>query len=132
MAFVDVIDDYTTGATGTLTTAGGEAVNYTIVSGVATRSLGNTDQGAEIQLDGDPKLEISFDVPVSGLSLSFDRGNPGETYFIEINGGIGRSQCPAECGAATGNIRDIQCGQQRRRHPFCDQLWRSLQQREFQ
>ena len=86
MAFVDVIDDYTTGATGTLTTAGGEAVNYTIVSGVATRSLGNTDQGAEIQLDGDPKLEISFDVPVSGLSLSFDRGNPGETYFIEING----------------------------------------------
>lgn len=88
MAFVDVIDNYSTGATGTLTTAGGETVNYTVVSGVTTRTLGNTDQGAEIQLDGDPKLEISFDVPVTGLSLSFDRGNPGETYFIEINGAL--------------------------------------------
>ena len=86
MAFVDVIDSYTTGATGTLTTPGGETVNYTVDQGVATRSFPNTDRGGEIQQDGDPKLQISFDVPVTGLSLTFDRSNAGEVYFIEING----------------------------------------------
>lgn len=85
MAFSDRIDDYTTGVTGTIT-ANGESVGYTITSGVATVSPPNTDQGAEIEEDGTPKLVIDFDIPVTGLSLTFDRSNPGEEYFVEING----------------------------------------------
>ena len=89
MAFVDVVDNYATGATGTLTAPStGETVGYTVTSGVSTVTFPNTDQGAEIQQDGDPKLVIDFDTPVTGLTLTFDLSNSGETYLVEINGVI--------------------------------------------
>ncbi|WP_333713216.1 Hint domain-containing protein [Yoonia sp.] len=91
MAFSDVIDDYTTGATGTLnappgSAGAGETVGYTVTSGVNTVTLGNTDQGAEILRDASTKLVIDFDIPVTGLSLTFDRSNSPEVYFVEIDG----------------------------------------------
>ena len=87
MAFSDVIDDYTTGTTGVLTSpATGETVGYTVSSGVDTVTFDNTDQGAEILRNASTQLVIDFDVPVTGLSLTFDRSNDPEVYFVEIDG----------------------------------------------
>lgn len=92
MAFQDVIDNYAQDATGTLTAPTGETVGYTVTSGVATtgpvgpNDFPNTDSGAQVLQDGLDPLEVTFDVPVSGITLTFDRSNSGEVYLIIING----------------------------------------------
>lgn len=87
MAFLDVIDDYSDGATGTLTASNGiDTVNYTIASTANTVNSPNTDRGARITADGERAVTVTFDQPVTGLSLSFDRSNQPEIYRIEIDG----------------------------------------------
>lgn len=87
MAFQDVIDDYSDGATGTLTASNGvDTVNYTITSTASTVTTANTDEGARITADGQQTVTATFDQHVNGITLSFDRSNPGEIYRIEIDG----------------------------------------------
>lgn len=87
MPFQDQVDDYATNATGVLTAVGGEQVGYTVTSGNnPTGTYPNTDQGAQVFQSDTTGLQIDFDAPVTGLSLTFDRSNSGETYFVRING----------------------------------------------
>lgn len=87
MPFQDVIDDYSNGATGTLTASNGiDTVNYTIVSNANTVTTPNTDQGARITANGQQQIEVTFDQPVNGITLSFDRSNTPEIYRIQIDG----------------------------------------------
>lgn len=86
MAFTDVIDDYSNGATGTLTTVGGDSVGYTVTANVQTVSYPNTDQGARVTADGSETVTVAFDQTVTGVTIGFDRSNSPEEYFIQING----------------------------------------------
>lgn len=86
MAFTDVIDNYANGAAGTLTTVSGDTVGYTVTSTASTATFPNTDQGARITGDGSATVTVNFDETVTGLSISFDRSNSPEEYFVQIDG----------------------------------------------
>ncbi|MEP5153674.1 Hint domain-containing protein [Planktotalea sp.] len=86
MPFTDVIDNYANGATGTLSTTDGGSVGYTVTANVSTISRPNTDQGAQVTADGSRSVTVDFDDPIHGLTISVDRSNPGEVYFVEIDG----------------------------------------------
>lgn len=86
MAFQDVIDNYNDGQTGTITTANGTIVGYTITSTANTVTTANTDAGARITADGSQTVEVAFDSFVTGVTLKFDRSNATEIYKIRIDG----------------------------------------------
>lgn len=86
MPFQDVIDNYALGTTGQLTGADGDVVNYRITSGTETATVPNTDQGARVFTASETGVEVTFERFVVGVTLSFDRSNAGEVYFVEING----------------------------------------------
>ncbi len=85
MAFQDVINNYANGQSGTITTANG-TVDYTITSSVVTATRPNTTQGAQVPGDGTGTFEVSFDNPVVGVTVKFDRSNQPEVYKVTING----------------------------------------------
>lgn len=86
MAFTDVIDSYANGATGTLTTTDGGSVGYTITGNVSTLSRIGVDQGARVTADGSQTVAVAFDQTVHGVSFAVGASNPGEVYFVEIDG----------------------------------------------
>ncbi len=86
MPFTDVIDNYANGATGTLTTSDGGTVGYTVTGNANTISRPGTDLGAQVNGDGTQTVEVAFDAPVHGMTISVNRSNLGEEYFIEIDG----------------------------------------------
>jgi len=85
MAFTDVIDNYADGAMGTLTAVNGN-IGYTVTTNATPLTTPNTDAGVRITADGQTTVEVTFDQPVTGVTLSFDRSNPGEIYSILIDG----------------------------------------------
>ena len=86
MAFTDVIDDYSNGSSGTLTTSDGGTVGYTVSGNVQTVSKPGTDKAAKVTGDGENSVTVAFDDTVHGVTLAFSRSNSGEEYFIEIDG----------------------------------------------
>ncbi len=86
MPFTDVIDDYSNGATGTLTTTEGGTVGYTVTGNANTISRPGTDSGAQVTADGSETVTVDFDETVHGMTISVNRSNPGEVYFIVIDG----------------------------------------------
>ncbi|MEL7214740.1 MAG: Hint domain-containing protein [Pseudomonadota bacterium] len=86
MAFTDVIDDYSNGSSGTLTTSDGGTVGYTVSGNVQTVSKPGTDKAAKVNGDGSQSVTVAFDDTVHGVTLAFSRSNAGEEYFIEIDG----------------------------------------------
>lgn len=100
MAFQDVINDYGNGQTGTIETADG-TVGYTVSANADTISRPNTTEGAQVTADGSETVEVAFDNPVRGVSLKFDRGNPGEIYKIKIDGEEADIQTLVDTGDAT-------------------------------
>ena len=100
LAFQDVINDYGNGQTGTIATADG-MVGYTINANVDTISRPNTSEGARVNADGSETVEVAFDDPVRGVSLKFDRSNPGENYKVKIDGQEVNIQTLVDDGDAT-------------------------------
>jgi hypothetical protein len=86
MPFVDVIDNYANGTTGTLTTTAGGTVGYTITANVSTISRPGIDLGARVTADGSQTVEVAFDDTVHGASVSVGASNPGEIYFLQVDG----------------------------------------------
>ncbi|MEL6840255.1 MAG: Hint domain-containing protein [Pseudomonadota bacterium] len=86
MPFTDVIDDYANGATGTLTTSGGDSVGYTVTASVDTISRPGTDEGARVTADGSETVTVDFDDTVHGMTVSVNRSTPGEVYFLVVDG----------------------------------------------
>lgn len=86
MAYADVINDFSNGASGTLTDVNGDAVGYT-VSGTSP----NTDWmglvgGARVNGNGTQAFTLTFDLPVVGAAMRFSGSDASEPYFIEVNG----------------------------------------------
>jgi hypothetical protein len=101
LAFVDVINNYGNDQTGTITTADGTTVDYTITSTAATTTRPNTNLGAQVTGDGIGRVEVAFDAPVVGVTIKFDRSNQPEIYRVTINGQEVNLQDLIDSGDAT-------------------------------
>ncbi len=87
MPFVDVIDDYTQGQTGTLTDSNGETVNYTVTDGAQTINQAfHGDNSAKIGGQGQDTVEVTFDRPVVGASITVQGSDSDEFYNILVDG----------------------------------------------
>ncbi|WP_341366898.1 Hint domain-containing protein [Yoonia sp. BS5-3] len=87
MAFVDVIDDYTQGATGTLTDGDGQSVGYTVTDGAQTINQAfHGDNSAKIGAQGQDTVLVTFDQPVIGASVTFQGSDVDEFYNVIIDG----------------------------------------------
>ncbi|WP_296427766.1 Hint domain-containing protein [Yoonia sp.] len=87
MAFIDVIDNYAQGQTGTLTDADGQTVNYTVTDGATTINRANHgDFSARIGGQGQDTVEVTFDEPVVGASITFQGSDNNEFYNVLVDG----------------------------------------------
>lgn len=86
MPFTDVIDDYSNGATGTLTTSNGGSVGYTVTANVDTITRPGTDLGAQVNGDGSQTVTVDFAQAVHGMTVSVNRSTPGEVYYLVVDG----------------------------------------------
>lgn len=87
MAIVDLIDDYSTGTTGSLTDSDGQTFTYSVTQGVVNSTL--TSHGptaAKIFATGSNELDVDFDAPVIGLSITMRGSDSNEFYGILIDG----------------------------------------------
>lgn len=81
----DIINDYTNGASGTVTTPAGQAVGYTVTSNVSNVNWFAT-QGAAKVGQGSGFFEVTFEKPVDKLALYVSSANSGEQYLVKIDG----------------------------------------------
>lgn len=102
MAFKDVIDDYSNGATGTITTANGGQIGYT-VSGTANTVTYNNhgNSSAQIYGDGSNEVTVTFDQPVEGASITLFGSNATENYYFMVDDEIVDLNTLIESGAAS-------------------------------
>jgi hypothetical protein len=105
MAFTDVINDYANGLTVTLT-ALNRTVGYSIISNVNAASRAGTVDGAQVTVDGLWTVHVNFDRAVEGMTINVNRSNPGEIYFLEING----VQVDLNTAIASGDVVFTQTG----------------------
>lgn len=108
--FINIIDDYSDGATGTVTASTGETVGYSITNTGATNSQnpfasppvlladGTTTIQDGVRVDGGrvnrlpdgsrttDKFEVTFDQQVTNVSILISESNSNEQYWILIDG----------------------------------------------
>ena len=87
MAFKDVINDYSNGATGTIETLNGGSVGYTVSGNAKTITHAHHGhQSAQIFGNGSNKVTVTFDEPVVGASVTIFGSNSNEKYIVEVDG----------------------------------------------
>lgn len=88
MAFVDVINNYSLGATGTFS-ANGETVAYTVTDGAQTINVPNHgNSSARIPGQGQDSVVVTFDQPILGASVTFQGSDSNEFYNVIVNGAV--------------------------------------------
>ena len=89
MAFVDVINDYSQDATGTLTDSNGDTVGYTVTDGAPTIDRANHgDDSARITGQGTETVVVTFDDPVIGITVVFQGSDSDELYNVIVDGQV--------------------------------------------
>ncbi|WP_424968696.1 Hint domain-containing protein [Dinoroseobacter sp. S375] len=83
--FDDKIDNYSNGATGSMTMPDGSSVGYSVSSNARTRDWGDVDDGAQIQ-QSNGFVEVTFDAPVANTAIYISSSNVGEEYVVEVDG----------------------------------------------
>lgn len=86
MAFTDVINNYSNGATGTLTDSSGDTVDYTVTSSTWTVDWNGLTSGARVNANGTQTFTVTFDTPVVGATIQISGSNASEIYYIEVDG----------------------------------------------
>ncbi|PQV58509.1 Hint domain-containing protein [Defluviimonas denitrificans] len=86
MAYTDVINDYTNGATGTITTSNGGTVGYTVTGTATNRDIGTNVGGAGVTLNGEDYFDVHFNNEVSDAVLFMTGSENYEEYFVRIDG----------------------------------------------
>lgn len=106
MAFVDVINDYSQDATGTLTDSNGDTVGYTVTDGAPTINRNNHgDDSARITARGTETVVVTFDDPVVGVTVVFQGSDDTEFYNVIVDGQIvDLAQMVADGEATFANI----------------------------
>lgn len=106
MPFIDVIDNYANGTTGSLTTSDGGSVGFSITSNVSTISRPGIDQGARVTADGVQRVNVTFDETVHGVTFAIGASNAPEVYFVIIDG----VQIDLNAAIADGTVEFTQSG----------------------
>jgi hypothetical protein len=89
MAFQDDINDYTLGATGTIT-VGGETVSYEVTNGAS--NLNDSNHGSNSaqvyanSSDTRDGVEVTFSQPIVGASILFQGSDVAESYYVLLDG----------------------------------------------
>ena len=86
MPFTDVIDNYSNGASGTLTDSSGDTVGYTVSSTSPTVNWNALDGGARVNANGTQAFTVTFDQLVTGAAMQISGSDSNELYFIEVDG----------------------------------------------
>jgi hypothetical protein len=86
MPFVDSINDYSDGATGTLTDSNGDTVGYTVSGNSPTVNWQGLSGGARVNANGTQTFTVDFDQHVVGATIQISGSNSNEFYFIEVDG----------------------------------------------
>ena len=86
MPFTDQIDDYSNGATGTLTEINGDTGGYTVTGTSPTVNWNSLDNGAQVNGDGTRAFTVTFDTHVLGAAMQISGSDATEFYYIEVNG----------------------------------------------
>lgn len=86
MAFSDVINDYSDGATGSLNTTDGGTVGYTVTGTSPNTDWQSLEDGARVNGTGTQQFEVEFNDPVLGAVMQVSGGDSDEQYFIVVDG----------------------------------------------
>ncbi|MEP3033414.1 MAG: Hint domain-containing protein [Pseudoruegeria sp.] len=86
MPFTDVINDYSNGATGTLTDINGATVDYSIASTSPTVDWNDLTDGARVNANGSQQFTVTFDDPVVGAAMQISGSDSTEIYYIVVDG----------------------------------------------
>ncbi len=86
MAYSNVINDFSNGATGTLTDVNGDTVGYSVSGTSPNTNWMGLVGGARVNGDGTQSFTLTFDQPVFGAAMRFSGSDASEPYFIEVNG----------------------------------------------
>ncbi|WP_420860348.1 Hint domain-containing protein [Algirhabdus cladophorae] len=101
MPFTDVIDNYSNGASGTITDVNGDQVGYTVSGTSPTTDWNGLDGGARVNADGSQAFTVTFDQPVIGAAIQMSGSDANEIYYIEIDGVTVNLQSLIDNGEAT-------------------------------
>ncbi|MEL7343594.1 MAG: Hint domain-containing protein [Pseudomonadota bacterium] len=89
MAFKDVINDYSNGATGKITTLSGDEVAYKVSGNSSTVNWGSfSKNSAKVNGNGSNEVTVTFEEPVVGASVTLTGSDGNEKYLIEVDGEI--------------------------------------------
>ncbi len=86
MAYSDVINDFSNGASGTVTDVNGDVVGYTVSGTSPNTNWMSLVGGARVNGDGTQSFTLTFDEPVVGAAMRFSGSDASEPYYIEVNG----------------------------------------------
>lgn len=86
MPHTDVIDDFSNGATGTLTDINGATVGYTVTGTSPNTNWQTLVGGARVNGNGTQRFTLTFDNPVVGATMRFSGSDATEPYYVEVNG----------------------------------------------
>lgn len=89
--FVDVINDYRDGQTGTITLANGESVNYSLTTDrltddQATANFNGFKGSASLKNTSQNSFQVNFDQPVENVVLAATGSDRGERYTVTVDG----------------------------------------------
>jgi len=101
MPFTDVIDDYSNGASGTLTDVNGAQVGYTVTGTSPNTNWQGLTGGARVNANGTQSFTVTFDAPVVGASMQISGSDSNEIYYIEVDGVTVNLQTLIDNGDAT-------------------------------
>lgn len=89
--FVDVINDYRDGQTGTITLANGESVNYSLTTNNvsddhATAKFNGFEGAVNLKNTSQNAFQVNFDQPVANVVLAATGSDRGEKYIVTVDG----------------------------------------------
>ncbi|MEM6310889.1 MAG: Hint domain-containing protein [Pseudomonadota bacterium] len=86
MPFTDVINNYTNGATGTLTDVNGDPVGYTVSGTSPNTNWNGLTGGARVNANQTQSFTVTFDDPVVGAVIQMSGSDANEIYYVEVDG----------------------------------------------
>lgn len=101
MAFTDVINDYTNGATGTLTDVNGFTIDYTVSGTSSNVNWNGLSGGAKVNGNGTQSFTVTLEYPATGVAIQMSGSDTTEAYYIEIDGVTVDLQQMVDNGEAT-------------------------------
>ncbi|MEL6572262.1 MAG: Hint domain-containing protein [Pseudomonadota bacterium] len=101
MPFTDVINNYTNGASGTLTDVNGDSVGYTVSGNSTNVNWHDLDLGARVNANQTQTFTVTFDDRVIGAAMQISGSDSNEIYYVEVDGVTVNLQTLIDDGSVT-------------------------------